>query len=156
MIPDTVAEGLSSAIARAWTAVQPLLGSANYTGCVVSLASLAAADDHLEVVHGQLGAHTARLTELVAEKTGRLRQEHQQHGHMTSAQSRDPWKVKLGGAIVAGPMIITVAALTEAANEALALCLARQLGLLDGAQAEAIAAIGPNRLYLPFSTTLEL
>lgn len=149
-------EKLQALADQVFIATKPFLGSDNYTGCAVRLAKVEESPGSLSLVAGELGQHEARLHELAAEKVSRLRMKHVELGHVTSAQSRDPHAAKLGGAVIARELIISVAGLTEVANEAVALCLARQLGLLNRSQADVIAHIRRNALFTDLSTALEL
>lgn len=139
-----------------WEQLQPKLGSPNYKGCIVQIDQLRLPSIPTTILVGDVGAHEARLIELVTEKNARLRERNFSAGHLTSRQSRDPSCAKLGGAIVtqyaiagiAGPLIIGVAGLTEEANEAFALTFGRLTGFLDREGADRIAAINHNQLYL--------
>lgn len=139
-----------------WQKLQPHLGSPNYTGCIVQIEQLKLPPMATTMLIGQVGQHEARLVELVKEKNTRLRERHTSASHLTSMQSRDPYRTKLGGAIVtkygfanmSGPLIIGVAGLTEEADEAFAITIARLTGFLQRADADVLAAMSNNQLYI--------
>lgn len=143
------AEDLAQIISVVWAATQLLLGSKQYTGCVIQIEQMAEPSGSINLVAGTVGRHEDRLLELVGEKIGRVRQHNLSDGHLTSGQSRDPQRVQLGGAVIARRLIIGIAGLTEEANEAMALCIAQLIGALDNESAAAIAAMRQNHLFDP-------
>ncbi len=139
-----------------WQKIQPHLGSPNYTGCIVRIEQLKLPPMATTMLVGQVGQHEARLVELVAEKNTKLRERNFSAGHQTSRQSRDPYQVRFGGAIItkygfanmSGPLIVGVAGLTEEADEAFAITIARLTGFLQRADADTLAAMSNNQLYI--------
>lgn len=145
--PAEMQDKLTTTIEAAWQRLFPYLGSANYRGCIVMISDVHDPKTSFVIDYGDTKPHTRRLTELADEKTARLRSNHREHGHMTSAQSRNPHATLLGGAIIAGDAIIAVAGLTEDGDESLGLDLACRLNWMPPEGASLLASISNNTLY---------
>ncbi len=81
------------------------------------------------------------------EKGTRLLATHEELGHLTSFESRDPENGKWGGAIVAGYYIFSFSGLPEQADEAVMLVVAVELNVLSLVDASAIAIKNNNEIF---------
>lgn len=81
------------------------------------------------------------------EKGTRLLVAHEELGHMTSYESRDPDNGKWGGAIVADAFILSFSGLPEQADEAIMLIVAFELDLLSTINVRDIAKKNNNEIF---------